>query len=419
MKPCVLRCCFGILAFFSIPLIQFPAGAGELEQGKAPLILNDHNPALVRPTWDSRFRYEYGDVDGFDVSHAETLRNRIGLLTRKTSGLQFFGEYEGTIAWDRNSYRAASVHGPATKTIIADPESHELNQLWGSYETGDGQMLLKAGRQAINLDNQRYVGGVAWRQNMQTFDAASLLLKRSESLDIYYGYVSQINRIFGSDVTAPIHTDFEGNSHFVNIKYRGIPAGELTVYTYLLDLSNAFGDSNSNNSFGFSLSGNLGKRDLDYYFEYGFQSNAFDNPVNYRAHYGHAHLEGPILCDRIRAGAGLEYLGSNNNVGYRFPLGTNHKFNGFADVFLNTPAAGLTDLYTSISADFPGGVQGSIYYHYFHDDGFNVSFGHEADIVLKKPLSDRVHLLGKGAFFFGQNGFPDVTRMSVGLNIHY
>jgi len=386
--------------------------------GKEPLILNDKQPSLLKPTLDTRVRYEYGDQDGLEASHAGTIRNRLGLLTREINGFQGFVEYEGTLAADRQSYRAASVHGPANKTIIADPESHELNQGWISYTSPDDIWGVKVGRQGINLDNQRYVGTVAWRQNMQTFDAAGVTWKPTDDVEVYYGYIWQVNRIFGSDVFAPIHTDFKGGSHLVNAKFKNTPLGTLTTYVYSFDLHNQAGDANSNTSFGATLAGPLFATGLDYYAELAHQIDAYDNPVDYNTNYAHAFLSGNIT-EGVKGTIGVEYLGSDNGVGYKFPLGTNHKFNGFADRFLNTPAGGLTDFYVSAATKLDCGVKVAAFYHYFEDDGLDTGLGQEVDLVVSKDLGNGFSILGKGAYFLGQSGLPDTTRASVEINFKY
>lgn len=409
---------------FSIPIlglaffVSCPASAGEPDSGKESLILYDKEPSLLKPTLDTRIRYEYGNQDGLEDSHAGTIRNRLGVLTREINGLQGFVEYEGTHTVDRQSYRAASVHGPANKTIIADPESNELNQAWISYTTSDGSLSVKAGRQGINLDNQRYVGTVAWRQNMQTLDAAGVTWNLTDDVEIYYGYIWQVNRIFGSDVFAPVHTDFKGQSHLVNAKFKNLPMGTLTTYVYSFDLHNVAGDANSNTSFGATLAGSLFDTGLDYYAEFAHQIDAYSNPRDYNNNYAHAALSGNVT-ESIKGTVGIEYLGADNGVGYNFPLGTNHKFNGFADRFLNTPPVGLTDFYVSLATQLKCGAKVAGFYHYFNDDGFDRGLGQEVDLVVSKDLGRGFSILGKGAYFLGQNGVPDTTRASIEIDFKY
>ena len=52
---------------------------------------------------------------------------------------------------------------------MGDPETTELNQAYLSFR--GGETILSAGRQRLVLDNARFVGEGAWRQNQQTFDA--------------------------------------------------------------------------------------------------------------------------------------------------------------------------------------------------------------------------------------------------------
>lgn len=405
----------------------FSASAGEdlgkAPIGKEPLIIDDEAPELLTFSIDSRLRYETGDQDGSDVSHSGTWRNRIGVLTREMGGFQIFGEYEGTLAVDRGSYNAV-VHGDPSKTVLVDPESHEANQFWVSYSAPDFMgAKIKAGRQAINLDGQRFVGGVAWRQNMQTFDAATVTFAPVEGGQLFYSYVNRVNRIFGSeaDESGPAAvTDFEGNTHLVNFSY-DLPFGKLTTYAYFMDLGNDAGDANSNNTFGASLAGKIGGSPLGYYTEYAYQTDSFDSPLEYETNYAHGSLSLPLGETGVTVTAGLEYLGSDNGVGFKTPLATLHKFNGFADRFLaSTPGTGLTDLYVSIAKPLPFKLKAAAFYHYFQDDEFDVEYGNEIDFVLTRPINEKLSALAKYAYFDGTGAAgPDIQRFTLELNYKF
>ncbi|MCB1202951.1 MAG: alginate export family protein [Verrucomicrobiae bacterium] len=381
------------------------------------LVLNDAVPELVDPTVDIRLRYEYGDQEGLDPSHAATMRNRLGLLTREFGGVQAFVEYEGTLAADRDAYNPGNGNGPANRTVIADPESHEMNQAWLSYAAPSEFFSIKAGRQGVNLDDQRYVGTVGWRQNMQTLDAAALTLKPAEDWTVYYGYVWQVNRIFGSEAVAPLSTDFQGQSHLFNAKYEGLAIGTLTTYAYLLDLHNEAGDTTSSNSYGLRLAGDW-IAGSNYLLEYAHQTDGAQNPLDYSANYARAEVSRDLV-EGLNASVGYEYLGSDNGVGYQFPLATLHKFNGYADRFVNTPAGGLTDLYSTVATTVAGGIKLAMSYHHFWDDDLDLSFGNEVDLVVSKALTERVTVLAKGAAFQGENGQPDVNRATLEVDIVY
>ncbi len=391
----------------------------EAMLAESPVAVDKPEPWIV-PTADIRARYEYGDQDGRNTSHAGTLRARLGLITGEFSGFQAFAEYEGTLAVDRDSYQAASVHGLGqNKTIIADPESHELNQLWISYR-GIEAASLKAGRQGINLDNQRYVGTVAWRQNMQTLDAATLRLTPSDSLAASYTYVNKVNRIFGSQSKAnPAQDDFEGNTHLVHLSAPDLAIGDVSLFAYLMDLGNAAGDADSNNSFGVVSAGPLPWENFKYHAEYGFQTDAFDNPLDYRAHYVHGALDAAV-GESSSLGAGYEYLGSDNGVGYKFPLGTNHKFNGFADKFLATPPDGLQDIYLVAGTKLPGDFGCKLFYHKFYNDDGSSNYGNEVDFVVTKDLGGGFSFLGKYAYYWAEDTpFTDTNRFSVEVDYKF
>jgi hypothetical protein len=64
-----------------------------LHAGEPDLISAQSEP-WITPTLDIRARYEFGEVDGFDASHAFTLRERIGLKTRAWNGFSALVEGE-------------------------------------------------------------------------------------------------------------------------------------------------------------------------------------------------------------------------------------------------------------------------------------------------------------------------------------
>ncbi|NRB73205.1 MAG: hypothetical protein HRU46_02490 [Verrucomicrobiales bacterium] len=286
-----------------------------------------------------------------------------------------------------------------------------------SYTSPDKVFSLKGDRQAIIIDNQRYVGGVAWRQNMQTFDAAGFDWAPSSDFVLSYDYVWRVNRIFGSETFVPPFTDFKGDSHLINAKFKNLPVGTLTTYVYSLDLPNvATPGVFSSNTFGAHLTGDA-FGDASFWLEYAHQVDAYGSPFSYAANYVHGYLSSPIFG--LTGKIGHEYLGSDNGRAFQTPLGTNHAFNGFADAFLVTPAGGLNDFYASIGKKFDCGLGLTGFYHYFWDDGFDISRGQEIDVVATMPLGKGFTALAKGAFLWGQGAQPDVTRVSLEVNYKY
>ena len=118
--------------------------------------------------------------------------------------------------------------------------------------------------------------------------------------------------------------------------------------------------------------------------------------------------------------AGYQLLGSDDgNFAFRFPLGTNHKFQGFVDNFLVTPATGLQDLYLGAGANLPGGVKGSVVYHEFWSDQGSNELGHEVDFVASKQVTPVLSVLVKAAFYDGDSGQPDTSRLWAQMTVKF
>ncbi len=66
------------------------------------------------------------------------------------------------------------------------------------------------GRQRVLHNNQRFVGGVGWRQNEQTYDGVRAQYK-ADALSVDYSYIQNINSITSANV--------KGEFHLVNANY--------------------------------------------------------------------------------------------------------------------------------------------------------------------------------------------------------
>ena len=93
---------------------------------------------------------------------------------------------------DYNSTR----NGKTEYSIIADPYENELDQLWISY-AGIPDTVIKGGRQVIQLDDQRFIGNVGWRQLQQTFDSVLITHNNQQlfGLTINAGYIGRVKTI--------------------------------------------------------------------------------------------------------------------------------------------------------------------------------------------------------------------------------
>src|SRR6185369_8425053 len=84
---------------------------------------------------------------------------------------------------------------------------------------------------------------------------------------------------------------------------------------------------------------------------YARQMDWEDNPADYSADYIAA--EAGLAYRGFTLTGGYELLGSDNNRAVQTPMATLHKFNGWADIFLVTPNAGLEDVYVGAGKTWP------------------------------------------------------------------
>ncbi len=349
-----------------------------------------------------RPRVELADQDGRDFSHAWTVRTRLGLESKPFHGFSALAEAEGTFAFSTDTYWDV-VSPPNGRTPVPDPQFIELNRAWGRYRNRDLLGLdLKGGRQRIVYDDSRFVGNVGWRQNEQTFDSARAITTLGlDGFSAEYVYLWQVRRIFAGRGSTAGTAHWDADSHLVRLRYEGFAPLKVTAFAYLLDLETAPGFSS--NSYGFRATGSRELSDtvdVDYVASYAFQTDAGDNPVGYRAHYVNA--EGAVGVAKLgKLGLGYELLGSDDGAA-RFvtPLATLHKFNGFADVFLdNGGPNGLQDFYLYYAPPLPWGLKGRAIYHHFRSDQGNDTRGNEIDFVVAKKLGEHMSVLSKGAWF--------------------
>ncbi len=329
-----------------------------------------------------RFRHEEVSQDGVIDAGATTLLTRLNLTTGAYNGFSGFVELDHVGEIQDVDYNNTTPNGRAGAAVIADPDGADLNQAFIQYKT-DGA-VYKVGRQRILLDNQRFVGGVGWRQNEQTYDAVSATFTPSKELSIFSAYVKNVNRIFGD--ANPIG-DHANETLLLNAAYK-TSIGKLTGYAYLIDNENV--ERFSTSTYGVRFTGKQGM--FGYTGEYATQSDYKDSPLDYSASY--LNLEGSVKFENITLKLGHELMGSDGANGeFITPLATLHKFQGWADKFLGAGgtgniAGGIADTYLSVGTKI-GGVNASLIYHDFSSDdeaasgNSSDSLGSEIGFVLK------------------------------------
>ncbi len=342
-----------------------------------------------------RLRYEGVAQTGLRDATALTLRTRLGFTTAPLGGWKAMVEAENIVAADPDSYSQAGLNaGGLGRAVVPDPETTEINQAWLGF-TG-GKTTVTAGRQRLVLDNARFVGDVGWRQNMQTFDAITVQDKSVEQAIFTYAYLDRINRVFGNRHAQGY---WQSNSHLLNASYAGLPVGTVTSYAYLLDFDRA-AVAQSCATYGLSLAGSTRLNDtfkFSYRAEFAHQADYGPSPLNYSTSY--YQVEAGLVAKQGSITLGREVLGADNNVGFKTPLATLHAFNGWADLFLATPAAGLRDTYVKATVSLPAGFSLLAFEHWYETEATGVRLGSEFDLQLTRKFGPAITGLVKFASF--------------------
>ena len=182
--------------------------------------------------FDARARYESVDQHGIvNEASADTVRERLGYETASFLDMTTLVEIQATQHLS-NTFND-TINGQVSYPQVPDPEALELNRLQVAY-TGLSDVTATLGRQVINLDDQRFIGASAFRQNEQTFDAVRLGYTGLPSFTATYAYIDRVNRVFGNRSPAG---HFNGNIHLFNFGYDFSEIGKLTAYSYLLDIN--------------------------------------------------------------------------------------------------------------------------------------------------------------------------------------
>jgi len=367
-----------------------------------------------------RYRFEYVDQDNLpETAEASTLRGRLNFKTADWKGFGAFAEFDYVtdVFWDDYNAGAGNTPDKTQYPVVADPTGADLNQAFLQWQNGAGGSLLRGGRQRIIYDNARFVGSVGWRQNEQTYDAAYFQHKVS-ALDFQLAYVWQVNRIFGDDVPDGEH---DNASWLGNLAYQWEGVGRLSTYYY--DIDNEDTAAFSTATYGARLSGStkLGENAFGYAAEYAYQTDAHNNPVDYSASY--YRIDASLGVGKVTPYVGFESLGGDDTVtgaSFRTPLATLHAFNGWADVFLTTPAAGLDDLFVGIKGALTS-WNWDLLYHDFDAESGSQSFGSEFDASLSRKFAEKYEVLFKAAYFDSKESspYPDTTKFWVQLSADF
>ena len=290
----------------------------------------------------------------------------------------------------------------------------ELNQLWVQYKHEDFGHI-KVGQQVYALDDLRFIGHVGWRQNIQSFDAVTTEYTGFEDLSIKAFYLSQQHMVNGS------HNDLDALG--LNVSYDFDKALKLTGFLYNIEGADTTNRGQSNFTAGLRANGTFTASDIEFAYSASLaEQTEAGNIADYNASYYAGDLKGTL--SGVSLGLGFEIL----EPGFKTPLATVHKFNGFADKFL--PLAGLPNgledyyIYAGYKIPLGNGIAFKAIYHSFDSEDGAVSYGDEFDFVVSYKINKYTNVMAKYGDYSadsgaGGAGAGDKRMFTLDLNFIY
>ena len=366
---------------------------------------------------ESRLRLETADEDAQPSDAVGlTLLLRPAVEYRFSSRLSALVEGEALFAIV-DDFNDGTGNRP-DRPIILDPNGLELNRALLQYAVTP-QTFVTLGRQRLSIDDQRFIGPAAFRQNDQTFDGVHVSSSSFGASTFQAGYFNRVNRPLGADNPAG---RFRGDSYYFNGNIP-TPFGRLGAFHYAFDLGTD-GPTLQDNIFssrtsGFRLDGRYHKDEYGVDWEAAFarQRDFADNPTDYSANYWLLGVQGFIGPARLIGR--FESFGADEEQSFQTPLGTLHRFQGAADIFLITPEEGLQDLEFAGRWNFGRtgpfrNISTAISYHLFEPETGGPRFGQEVDFDVSVSF-DRFTVAFIAAYYDADTFATDTRRFFLSL----
>jgi hypothetical protein len=204
---------------------------------------------------------------------------------------------------------------------------------------------------------------------MQTFDAAAGSFTIVENLTVNGFYMDNVNRV-NSD-----HTKMDTSG--ANVNYKLAEWLSLTGFFYHIKSSDSVAFSNDTTGIRATGKYKVDEVTLKYAFSYAHQCDNSESSVDIDADYWAGDVSATF--EAFTGGLGFEILGD----GFRTPLATVHKFNGYADVSIPV----------------------KVIYHSFDPDGGSVDYGEEVDFVASYKVNEYVSLMAKYGYYMADDEF--------------
>ena len=367
--------------------------------------------------------------DGQSASLALRLNWQHVWLDNLSSQLQLDGVGTG---WQEHYSDGVRFNG---QPRIPDVPGVDIQQAYFNYQVSGAH--IKLGRQNLEWDDQRFLSTNSFWQNPQSFDALSLDYSLAEESQLQYAYMDRAARIFGSQADEFLtHDDInfqsqqglrpkdalgthEMHSHALQLQWREWDYSDLTVYGYFINnetlpafsnhtLGTRYGYQQKFGAWNYRLSIAAARQKRTAF------SSDFDLP--------YWHIQNSLGYGSTEWSFDVESLGSSKGRALITPLGFSHEYQGWADRFVATPAAGVEDISLRNTTRF-GKTRVDFRYHQFYAVAGGDFYGREYDAEVSQQLASQHKIALRLARFNAAAPyalqFKDVSNLYLTWSYHY
>ena len=340
--------------------------------------------SLARGRFTLELRPRYNRIDESDKperTEGGTVRLTVGFVSAPLQMTRFMVEGIHTDQVDPHFNDDGGNINGSPYPLLPDPRYTGMNRVYVEYK-GLPDTRIRAGRQRVRLDNQRWISDNDFRQIPQLFDGVETVYTGLASMELYGAYFGRVRTTSGDT------NDL--NLTLLHAAWNPLPGQSVSAYAYFHDQAQngaftGFAD-NSYRVIGVRWTGSaapwLGWNAVDVPFEAEFATQRAHSGGDARIDANYWRVGGGIAWRETVARLDYEVKESNGGrYAVQMPLTDFYAFNGWTLHFYNTPRQGLRDSWATLRQ---GWRDFTLYgeYHRFRSDYGGIDFGRELDVGL-------------------------------------
>ncbi|KPM48230.1 alginate export family protein [Jiulongibacter sediminis] len=300
--------------------------------------------AEVRPRTEVRNGFKTPTSEGFKPAVFTEQRSRL------------YVDYKQDKYQMKLAFQDVRFWGETTQIFKRETGTTFLSEAWGELNLSE-KVSVKAGRQIISYDNQRFIGGLEWAQQGRRHDAILLKFEdgsKASKLHLGFAFNSDQDIAEPAFLQRPAANFYSVGGSYKSMQYawyhKDFKDGGLSLVALNNGLQNADSTVSNKQTVGMVLSKKVGK--ITFETENYYQTGKLGkNDVSALL----ASINATIQTKLTPVTLGYEYISGKDDsdvsgkvTNFSPDFGTNHAHNGFMDYFFVGPAngsVGVQDIY--------------------------------------------------------------------------